>query len=210
MTQISRIRAIRPDGTIVTSTTSSRRTTIPPSTALTPLQETDDRRTSTTVLTPSTPSQPARTQSSSTRTATSRMTETRRSTTTQRTPRTTKSSKRETIDPHQSQRSSSKQTQQIKFDRFRPKAGILSSEDFKCIFCFKLPELPDDKERGIILCPSCKHPAHEDEFKEWINSSNLCSRCSTEISDKYLKHPYVISIETYIKIYEYFLHKRKK
>ncbi|MHA2260616.1 MAG: hypothetical protein ACXACO_21820, partial [Promethearchaeota archaeon] len=41
------------------------------------------------------------------------------------------------------------------FNIYKPKAARLSSEDFKCIFCFKLPKFPEDNGRGIILCPNC-------------------------------------------------------
>ncbi|TFF85653.1 MAG: hypothetical protein EU518_00745, partial [Promethearchaeota archaeon] len=50
-----------------------------------------------------------------------------------------------------------------KIKAMKPKAGVLNIEDFKCIFCFELPQYPQDKGRGIILCPNCKHPAHADE-----------------------------------------------
>ncbi|MFX1446135.1 MAG: hypothetical protein ACFFHV_22220, partial [Promethearchaeota archaeon] len=63
--------------------------------------------------------------------------------------------------------SRSKTTGSVLFEKYKPKAGILSLEDFKCIFCFQLPKLPADNHRGIVLCPNCRHPAHADEFKEW-------------------------------------------
>ncbi|MFX0155802.1 MAG: hypothetical protein ACFE9Q_14870 [Candidatus Hodarchaeota archaeon] len=99
-------------------------------------------------------------------------------------------------------RSSHKTMKQINFKIYRPKAGNLSLEDFKCIFCFKLPEIPKDNARGIILCPSCRYPAHADEFKDWLKSSHLCSRCNATIPSNYRKNPKIISVKNYIIIYK--------
>jgi len=81
-----------------------------------------------------------------------------------------------------------------------PKAGILSLEDFKCIFCFELPSIPADERRGIILCPNCRHPAHADEFKGWAQASPLCSRCDAPIPPSFLRNPKVIPIKTYLEV----------
>jgi len=89
----------------------------------------------------------------------------------------------------------------------KPKAGILNIEDFKCIFCFNLPQYPQDKGRGIVLCPNCNHPAHADEFKDWLKSSNLCSRCDAEIPYSFRKNPKIISVKLYTKAIEYFKKK---
>ena len=89
----------------------------------------------------------------------------------------------------------------------KPKAGVLNIEDFKCVFCFELPQYPRDKGRGIILCPKCKHPAHTDEFKDWLRSSNLCSRCNAEIPYSFRKNPKVISVKSYTKVIEYYKKK---
>jgi hypothetical protein len=94
------------------------------------------------------------------------------------------------------------------FNKFKPKGSFISEEDFKCIFCFKLPKLPEDKNRGVVLCPNCKHPAHADEFKDWMQTSNLCSRCSAPISSNYRRNPKVISVKNYSIIYRYFLKKK--
>ncbi|NHI93398.1 MAG: hypothetical protein EAX96_13005 [Candidatus Lokiarchaeota archaeon] len=94
----------------------------------------------------------------------------------------------------------------IKIDKIRPKAGRLSEEDFKCIFCFNLPRIPEDANRGIILCPVCRHPAHADEFRDWTKNSNLCSRCDAEIPERYRKNPNVIPVKIYLKVY----HKLRK
>jgi hypothetical protein len=90
---------------------------------------------------------------------------------------------------------------------YRPKAANLSIEDFKCIFCFKLPESPNDNGRGIILCPNCRYPAHADEFKDWLRSSRLCSRCNAPIPSSYRKSPKVISVKNYVVIYNKLLRK---
>jgi len=88
---------------------------------------------------------------------------------------------------------------EAKFKKFRPKAGALSLDDFKCVFCFKLPQLPGDEGRGIILCPNCKHPAHADEFKNWLTTSTLCSRCDTTIPANFRRNPEIIPIKDYQK-----------
>ncbi|MFX0105165.1 MAG: hypothetical protein ACFE75_06715, partial [Candidatus Hodarchaeota archaeon] len=90
---------------------------------------------------------------------------------------------------------------------YRPKAANLSLEDFKCIFCFKLPELPKDNGRGIILCPNCRYPAHADEFKDWLRTSGLCSRCNAPIPSNYRRNPKIISVKNYIIIYKGILRK---
>ncbi len=95
------------------------------------------------------------------------------------------------------------------FSKFNPKAGLLSVDDFKCIFCFKLPKLPEDNGRGIILCPKCRYPAHADEFKDWMQKSNLCSRCNATIPSSYRRNPKIISVKNYIIIYRNFLKKNK-
>ncbi|MCK4687524.1 MAG: hypothetical protein KAT66_05295 [Candidatus Lokiarchaeota archaeon] len=94
-------------------------------------------------------------------------------------------------------------------DRYKPIASYLSQEDFKCIFCFKLPKLPEDRGRGIILCPRCRYPAHADEFKDWLRTSNLCSRCSTPIPSTFKRNPRIISVKNYLIIYKHFLRKQK-
>ncbi len=93
------------------------------------------------------------------------------------------------------------------FKKYKPKAGIITIEDFKCIFCFKLPKLPDDRNKGIILCPNCRYPAHAGEFKDWLRSSKLCSRCDTPIPASFIHHPKVISTENYLKVIEKFRSK---
>ncbi|MFX1572150.1 MAG: hypothetical protein ACFFB0_05335 [Promethearchaeota archaeon] len=94
------------------------------------------------------------------------------------------------------------------FNKYKPRAGLLSVEDFKCIFCFHLPKLPEDKGRGIVLCPKCRYPAHADEFKDWMQNSNLCSRCNAIIPSNYRRNPKIISIKNYIIIYKSLLKKK--
>ncbi len=82
-------------------------------------------------------------------------------------------------------------------NKLKPKASILFKEDFKCIFCFQLPKL--EEKRGIIICPNCRHPAHIDEFKVWLKSSTLCSRCDTQISINFIRKPEIIPARVYLK-----------
>ncbi len=98
----------------------------------------------------------------------------------------------------------------IKIDQYQPKAGRLSEEDFKCIFCFNLPKLPEDANRGIILCPTCRHPAHADEFRDWLKNSTLCSRCDAEIPARYQRNPNVISTKIYLKVFRMSMKKIKR
>jgi hypothetical protein len=96
---------------------------------------------------------------------------------------------------------------QINFKNYSPRAANLSIEDFKCIFCFRLPEFPKDNGRGIILCPNCRYPAHADEFKDWLRTSGLCSRCNAPIPESYRRNPKIISVKNYIIIYKGILKK---
>ncbi|MFW9988833.1 MAG: hypothetical protein ACFFC3_09280 [Candidatus Odinarchaeota archaeon] len=95
------------------------------------------------------------------------------------------------------------------FNLYKPKAARISIEDFKCIFCFKLPEFPKDNGRGIVLCPKCRYPAHADEFKDWLTSSNLCSRCNAPIPSSYRRNPKIISVKNYIVIIKHFVGNKK-
>jgi hypothetical protein len=94
------------------------------------------------------------------------------------------------------------------FEKLKPKAGILSLEDFKCIFCFQLPKIPADNSRGIVLCPNCRHPAHADEFKEWAQESPLCSRCDGSIPLSFRRNPVIIPVKQYSEVIEEF--KKRK
>ena len=90
-------------------------------------------------------------------------------------------------------------TKKYVLNRIRPRASVLCKEDFKCIFCFQLPKLPADEKRGIILCPHCKHPAHIDEFKDWLKKSTLCSRCDRPISTNFIRNAEIIPAIVYLK-----------
>ncbi|TFG18415.1 MAG: hypothetical protein EU531_00210 [Promethearchaeota archaeon] len=104
--------------------------------------------------------------------------------------------------PKNSQTQKTKTSHKIQnINIYKPKAAFLTEEDFKCIFCFKLPKFPEDKGRGIILCPNCRYPSHADEFKDWLKTSNLCSRCSAPIPLNFRRNPRIISIKNYITIY---------
>lgn len=144
-------------------------------------------------------------QTPTTTTRTTRTTTTRpRSRTTPTTrSRSTKTTKTKSV---QSQRVTS--APKIKdYSKYKPKGSYLSEEDFKCIFCFKLPRLPNDKNRGVVICPNCRYPAHADEFRDWMKTSNLCSRCSTPIPSGFRRNPRIISTKNYIMIYRHFLKK---
>ncbi|MFX1450510.1 MAG: hypothetical protein ACFFCM_06695, partial [Promethearchaeota archaeon] len=95
-----------------------------------------------------------------------------------------------------------------KLKELLPVAGVVTIEDFKCIFCFQLPK-PSDKGRGIVLCPSCKHPAHADAFKDWLRSSELCSRCGAQIPASFRRNPKIISVKVYLKAYAAFVRTKK-
>lgn len=95
------------------------------------------------------------------------------------------------------------------FEKFKPKAGILSLEDFKCIFCFQIPKFPADNRRGIVLCPNCKHPAHADEFREWTHDSPLCSRCDAPIPPSFRRNPKIISVKQYSEVIDEYKNRKK-
>ncbi len=133
-----------------------------------------------------------------------------------RTTRTATQSTRTTPTSHSHKTRTTKTTQSKRtktslkiqnLNNYRPKASYLTVEDFKCIFCFNLPKYPEDKGRGIILCPNCKYPAHADEFKDWSKTSNLCSRCSAPIPSNFRRNPRIISVKDYSIIYKQFLKK---
>ena len=95
-------------------------------------------------------------------------------------------------------------------NRLKPKGTILYKEDFKCIFCFQLPTLPADEKRGIIICPHCKHPAHADEFRNWLKNSRLCSRCDRPISINFIQHVEIIPTVVYLKAMKVIMKKNNR
>jgi len=147
-----------------------------------------------------------------TRTARSRIKSSRTTPTSQRqTTRTRTKKTTQTRSVKTSSRPSGKGQGTIKvrdLERYKPRASFLSREDFKCIFCFKLPKFPDDRGRGIIVCPNCRYPAHADEFKDWLRTSNLCSRCSAPIPSSFRRNPRIISVKNYLVLYSHSLKKK--
>ena len=119
---------------------------------------------------------------------------------------TSKSKRKPAQKPHKLSKSEKKKLFQ-KVQSMKPKTSNLAEDDFKCIFCFSLPQYPKDQGRGIILCPHCNYPAHADEFKDWVRSSKLCSRCGSEISTSFRRSPKIIPVKFYTKVISYF---RKK
>lgn len=144
----------------------------------------------------------SRSSSRSSRTSPNRQTQTIRTSTRATTRRTTGKTKK-------TSKTKPSFTKIINLNKYKPKTTALSSEDFKCIFCFQLPKFPQDQGRGIILCPNCRYPAHADEFKDWLGSSKLCSRCNARIPTNYGRNPRIISIKNYILIYKDFLSKKR-
>ncbi|MBD3254684.1 MAG: hypothetical protein GF383_06305 [Candidatus Lokiarchaeota archaeon] len=129
--------------------------------------------------------------------------------TSQRTSVKRKTKSRASTKPKTTARTAKTSRKSLDFNKYKPKAGILSLEDFKCIFCFDLPEYPKDKGRGVVLCPKCRHPAHADEFKEWMKDSPLCSRCDSPIPSSFRRNPRIIPISQYVKIINEFKKKHK-
>ncbi len=81
--------------------------------------------------------------------------------------------------------------------KFLPHAHITQS-DLSCIICY---EDIKSNDGAIILCPHCKFPSHEAEFLSWMQVSNLCPRCSKEISRKEIKSPsYRLDAKEYVKL----------
>ena len=117
---------------------------------------------------------------------------------TQKTYSQTTSNSKSVHRPHATQNSAAKK-KRYNLNKLKPKGTILFKEDFKCIFCFQLPKLPADEKRGIIICPHCRHPAHADEFKSWLKSSTLCSRCDRLISINFIRNIEIIPTNVYIK-----------
>jgi len=117
---------------------------------------------------------------------------------TQKTYSQTQSNSKSVHRPHATRNSAAKQ-KRYNLNKLKPKGTILFKEDFKCIFCFQLPKLPADEKRGIIICPHCRHPAHADEFKSWLKSSTLCSRCDRPISINFIRNVEIIPTTIYIK-----------
>ncbi len=99
---------------------------------------------------------------------------------------------------------SQKPKSNVNFEKLKPKGVNLTKDDFRCIFCFELPKYPEDNNRGIIICPECRYPAHADEFKEWTKNSSLCSRCDAPLPIRYIRNPKIIPTKLYVKVIRMF------
>ncbi|MHA2250023.1 MAG: hypothetical protein ACXAD7_06660 [Candidatus Kariarchaeaceae archaeon] len=64
-----------------------------------------------------------------------------------------------------------------KLKKFFP-SGNFTKDDLRCIICYQNFE----GNGNVSICPKCKYPAHEVELKEWFDSSNMCPRCSRDIT----------------------------
>ena len=159
---------------------------------------TQRQRTRTTRTTNTSPSTRTTTRTTRSRTQSSRTTPTsRRQTARTRTTNTTRTTR-------------VKPTSKVcDLNKYKPRASYLTVDDFKCIFCFNLPKLPGDRGRGIVVCPNCRYPAHADEFKDWMRTSNLCSRCSAVIPSGFRRNPRIISVKNYLIVYRHFLKKKR-
>ncbi|MCY3410638.1 MAG: hypothetical protein INQ03_03275 [Candidatus Heimdallarchaeota archaeon] len=58
-------------------------------------------------------------------------------------------------------------------------SGNVIKEDLKCMVCYQ--DFSKSSKSIIILCPSCKYPAHEEELNQWLLASPQCPRCAKEI-----------------------------
>jgi membrane protein implicated in regulation of membrane protease activity len=77
-------------------------------------------------------------------------------------------------------------------------SGRAHKEEMKCIICFM--DFNKKETRKVVLCPHCRYPAHEDEFRSWYASSKLCARCNKSISVSYVRNPkYRITTKIYIE-----------
>ena len=74
--------------------------------------------------------------------------------------------------------------------------GKARKNEMQCIICFM--DFEKRETRKVILCPHCKYPAHEDEFRSWYQNSKYCARCNKPISASYVRNP---KYQTTTKIY---------
>jgi len=86
--------------------------------------------------------------------------------------------------------------------RIIPKGRKVTLDDFRCIFCYEFPV--DGK---VVICPHCRHPAHEYEFDTWNAVSHLCSRCNKEITTKNMIR---MSGSDYRKLIKFYQKKKSK
>ena len=162
--------------------------------------ETTRRRSQSSSSRSSTPTRTTRRSSSSRSTRTTRRTSSRSR---------SKKKKKSKRKPKPKARKKIKTTKKsVKLGELKPKSGNLSIDDFKCIHCFRLPELPKDRGRGIVVCPHCKYPSHADEFKDWLKNSTLCSRCDSPLPGSYIRNPPVIPVNVYLRAIKKLLSKK--
>ena len=65
-----------------------------------------------------------------------------------------------------------------KIKEYVPIANNLTKDDFRCIFCY---ELPNKNKDTVVICPNCRKPAHQNEYRQWANTSRICSYCNKDI-----------------------------
>ncbi len=70
-----------------------------------------------------------------------------------------------------------------------PRTRLLTKDDFNCILCFQPPRNTDEP---LVLCPHCHYPAHLSEWKEWHQTTDLCSRCNEKIPRSFLRNPKIV------------------
>ncbi|MFX1511425.1 MAG: hypothetical protein ACFFCQ_02455 [Promethearchaeota archaeon] len=87
-------------------------------------------------------------------------------------------------------------------ERLTPVGRHLSQDDFRCIFCY---EFPIESHHKVVICPHCRYPAHELEFRRWQEVSQICSRCNKSITDMKMIR---VSGSSYKKIINYYSKKR--
>jgi len=76
--------------------------------------------------------------------------------------------------------SRAKKVKQSKLKDYLPK-GNYDHTDLKCMVCYE--DFSEKSRKNIVVCPSCKFPAHEVEFKSWLNTSPRCPRCNKEVKN---------------------------
>jgi hypothetical protein len=80
-----------------------------------------------------------------------------------------------------------------------PVGQHLSRDDFRCIFCY---EYPVEKEKKVVICPHCGHPAHDNELQKWLTVADICSRCNKKISQTKMVRVSGTNYSKIIKMFE--------
>jgi len=86
-----------------------------------------------------------------------------------------------------------------------PTGMNIDINDFKCLFCFEIPNT-NNRNRKIVICPKCKRPAHLDEWNAWKTTSPSCPRCNAKINGSQK----IVSSQTYVKVVKYFSKNKEK